>query len=138
MVRWQNRLATQFLLRSNTSFGETSPQTNREGLLYPSSLPHPPEWTKGGEHNSIVPANGIVATKILHTAAASIRYTLRTKHNNGSQALDRTIGGNHSVHGNWIKMVDTEHESTTRGLWCSHRSGWKGVADGGPASPARG
>jgi hypothetical protein len=97
-----------------------------KGSSTPSSPPHPPERTKGGEHDPIISANGTIATKILHAAVASIQYTLHTKHNNGSRALDRTDRGHHSVHDGWIKMVDTGHEPTTRGLQCFATEGGRG------------
>jgi hypothetical protein len=62
----------------------------KTGSSTPSSLPHPPEWTKGGDHDPIVPADGIVTTTFLHATSASIWYTLHTKHNNGPRALDRS------------------------------------------------
>jgi hypothetical protein len=79
------------------------------------SPPHPPERTKGGEHDPIVLADGAVATEIIHATTASIQYTLHTKHNSGSRSLDQTTGGHHFVHDGRIKKGDTGHEPT-RGL----------------------
>jgi hypothetical protein len=98
----------------------------KTGSSTPSSLPHPPEWTKGGDHDPIVPADGIVTTTFLHATSASIWYTLHTKHNNGPRALDRTVEEHHYVHGDQIKLVGTEHEPTTRGLPCSCNREWMG------------
>jgi hypothetical protein len=66
-----------------------------------------PSGTKGSDHGSIVPADGTIATTLLH-AATTIWYPLHTHHGiSGSRVLDRTNGGHHSIHGGRIKLVDT-------------------------------
>jgi hypothetical protein len=87
-----------------------------------SSPPRPLECTKGGDHDPIVSVDGTVSTMLLHVTTA----TLHTKQFNGSRALDRTVGGHHSIHDGHIKLVDAGHESRTRGLRCSCNREWRG------------
>jgi hypothetical protein len=86
-----------------------------------STTPHSSGGTKG---DVIVPADRTIAATLLHAATATLWYTLHNKHINGSRALDQTTGRHHSIHDDRIKLMDTGHEATTRGLRCSCNKEW--------------
>jgi hypothetical protein len=60
------------------------------GSCTSSSPPNLPEWTKGDEHDYIVPADRAVT---IESTVASIWDTLHTKHISRSRALGRTTRG---------------------------------------------